>query len=152
AEGANVAVIVAMGTELSLHQYRGRLDLSWQLKDGLRRAGVEVDANALGEVTKNAISPLAQVNQYTSYIGNIVSSRVSALWNFSGPAFTATAGDNTAYKALEIAQILLADHSVDAVVIGAVDLAGGVENVTLKRQQHPVNSGAATLSFDQQAD
>jgi PfaB family protein len=152
AEGANVAVIVAMGTELSLHQYRGRLDLSWQLKDGLRRAGVEVDANALGEAAKSAISPLAQVNQYTSYIGNIVSSRVSALWNFSGPAFTATAGDNTVYKALEIAQILLTDHTVDAVVIGAVDLAGGVENVTLKRQQHPVNSGAATLSFDQKAD
>jgi acyl transferase domain-containing protein len=37
-------------------------------------------------------------------------------------------------------------------VIGAVDLAGGVENVTLKRQKHPVNSGAATLSFDQKVD
>lgn len=152
AEGGNVAVIVALGTELSLHQYRSRLDLSWQMSDALERAGVSLETDALNEVAKSAISPLAQVNQYTSYIGNIASSRVSALWNFSGPAFTASAGDNTVFKALETARILLEDPALDAVVIGAVDLAGGVENVTLRQAVHPVNDGAATLSFDQHSN
>lgn len=154
-EGSNVAVIVALGTELSLHQYRGRLDLSWQIRDGLARAGVELQPaqlTALENITKDAINPPAQVNQYTGAIGNIVSSRVSAHWNFSGPAFTLSSEENSTFKALEIAQLLLADDSLDAVVVGAVDLAGGVENVLVRREMHPINSGAATLSFDQQSN
>ncbi len=153
-EGSNVAVIVALGTELSLHQYRSRLDLTWQMKESVRRAGLDLaeDEDYLESVVKDAISPPAQVNQYTSYIGNIVSSRVSALWDFSGPAFTTYSGENSVYKALEVAQILLANDALDAVVIGAVDLAGGIENVTLRREQNPVNTGAATMSFDQQAN
>lgn len=153
-EGSNVIVIVALGVELSLHQYRSRLDLSWQVKDSLQQAGITLntDADQLADVVKNAINPTAQVNQYISYIGNIVSSRVSALWDFSGSAFTLSSGENSVYKALEVAQLLLANDSLDAVVIGAVDLAGGVENVVLRRQEHPLNTGAPTLSFDQNAN
>ncbi len=152
--GSNVAVIVVLETELSLHQYRSRLDLAWQIKASLARQGIELDADltALEQIAKDAISPPAQVNQYTSYIGNIVSSRVNALWNFSGAAFTLSSAENSVYKALQVAQHLLADETLDAVVIGAVDLAAGVENVTLRRAQHPLNSGTLTLSFDQHAN
>jgi PfaB family protein len=148
-EGANVAVIVATGTELSLHQYRDRLDLSWQMGESLRAAGYDVEspaAAALETVVKDAISPPAQLNQYMSYIGNIVSSRVSALWNFSGPAFTLTAGEGTAARAVEIAQLLLADPALEAVVIGAVDLAGGAES-TRAHDTAPAR-GPLTLSLD----
>jgi len=149
AEDANVAVIGVLGTELSLHQYRARLDLTWQLRAAVQAAGLSgaIDAAALDEIVKDAISPPAQVNQYTSYIGNVASSRISALWNFSGPAFTVTAGENGVYKALELARLLLADAALDAIVIGAVDLAAGLENVVLRGAQHPVNTGAASLSF-----
>ncbi|GAB4527741.1 MAG: hypothetical protein OHK0046_45900 [Anaerolineae bacterium] len=156
AEDSNVAVIVVLGHELSLHQYRSRLDMSWQVRDSLNRSGYDLAAddglNDLERMVKDAISPPAQVNQYTSYIGNIVSSRVSALWNFSGPAFTLTSGENGVYKALEVAQILLADTTLEAVVIGAVDLAAGVESVTLRGQQYPLNTGTLTLSFDEHAN
>lgn len=154
-EDSNVAVIVSLGSELSLHQYRSRLDLSWQIEDSLNRAGITLqkdDIDDLVEIVKDALNPPAQVNQYTSYIGNIVSSRVSALWNLSGPAFTMSASANTVYKALEVAQMLLADPTMDAVVIGAVDLAGGVENVTRWANQNPINEGTMTMSFDQQAN
>ncbi|MBZ0282366.1 MAG: PfaB family protein [Anaerolineae bacterium] len=150
----NIAVIVVLGTELSLHQYRTRLDLSWQIKQSLSAngLGVETDIDDVEQIVKDAISPLVQVNQYTSYIGNIVSSRVSALWNFSGPAFTLSSAENSVYKALEVAQILLADTHLEAVVVGAIDLAAGVENVMVRRQQHPLNSGSVTLSFDQNSN
>ncbi len=156
-EGENVVVIVALGTELSLHQYRSRLDLSWQIEDSLRQAGIQLaddgaNSQDLTDVVKNAISPTGQVNQYTSYIGNIVSSRVSSLWNFSGPAFTLSALENSVMKALEVAGLLLRDDAIDAVVLGAVDLAGGIENVLLRREDTPINSGTATLSFDQNAN
>lgn len=153
-EGGNVAVIIALGTDLSLHQFRGRLDLSWQIRDSLQRAGIALspeEIKALEDIAKDAINPPAQVNQYTSYIGNIISSRVAALWNFSGPAFTLSAQENSTFKALEMAQLLLADGTVSAVVVGAVDLAGGVENVLLREQMGQISNGKPTLSFDENA-
>jgi PfaB family protein len=152
-EGDNVAVIVAMETELGLHQYRERLDLSWQIRDALNNAKLnfsESQTNALRDAVKDAVSPRAQVNQYTSAIGNIASSRVSAHWNFSGPAFSLSALENSVFAALEISQLLLRDTALDAVVVGAIDLAGGVEAVLSRSQQHPTDTRETpTMSFDQ---
>lgn len=154
-EGDNVAVIVAMETELSLHQYRERLDLSWQVREALQNAEIrfsETQTELLQDLVKDAISPPAQVNQYTSAIGNIASSRVSSHWNFSGPAFTLSALENSVFAALEVAQLLLRDTALDAVVVGAVDLAGGVESVMARRSHHPLDSRETpTMSFDQSA-
>ncbi|MEE8305723.1 MAG: PfaB family protein, partial [Gammaproteobacteria bacterium] len=94
----------------------------------------------------------AQVNQYTSFIGNIMASRISAFWDFSGPSFTLSAGENSVFKALEVAQLLLTAEEVDAVVVGAVDLAGGAENVLSRNQLSPINTGANTMSYDQHAN
>ncbi len=81
-----------------------------------------------------------------------MASRISALWNFTGPAFTVTAVETSAFKALEVAQMLLTTGEVDAVVVGAVDLAGGVENVLLRNQWTKINTGINTLSYDQKAN
>ena len=42
----------------------------------------------LEERTKDSLHLPALVNQYTSFIGNIMASRISAAWDFRGPAFT----------------------------------------------------------------
>ncbi|MFM6310282.1 MAG: polyketide synthase, partial [Dolichospermum sp.] len=57
-----------------------------------------------------------------------------------------------AFKALELAQMLLDTNEVDAVIVGAVDLAGGVENVLLRSQLGKINTGVNTLSFDEKAN
>lgn len=152
--GGNVAVIVAMGTESTLHQYRGRCDLSWQIKQSLERANISLPPEKIAEletIAKDSLHPSAQVNRYTSFIGNIMASRISALWDFSGPAFTVSAEENSVFRAIEIAQQLLSNQEVDAVVVGAVDLAGGFENVLLRHQLAPINRGVNTLSYDQNA-
>ncbi len=151
-EGGNVAVIIATGTELSLHRFRGRVDLSWQLKKSLDKSGIQLSAAQLAkleQISKDSIHEAAQVNQYTSFIGNIMASRISSQWDFSGPSFTLSAEENSSFKALEVAQMFLVAGEVDAVVVGAVDLAGGVENVLLRNQLSRVNTGSHTLSFDQ---
>ncbi len=153
--GGNVAVIVAMGTELALHQFRVRCDLYWQIKAGLNQANITLSPKEIVElenITKDALHQPAQLNQYTSFIGNVMASRISALWNFSGPAFTISAEENSVFKALEVAQLLLANGEVDAVVVGAVDLAGSFENVLLRNQNSPINQGVNTLSFDDTTD
>ncbi|WP_392532240.1 beta-ketoacyl synthase N-terminal-like domain-containing protein [Nostoc sp. C117] len=155
AEGGNVAVIIAMGTELALHQYIGRIDLSWQIPASLQSGNIGLSPQKIAEletIVKNSLYPEPGVNDYTSFIGNIIAARISALWDFSGPAFTVSAEENSVFKSLEIAQILLSQGEVDAVVVGAVDLAGGFENVLLRHQLAPVNTGTHTLSYDTNAN
>lgn len=152
--GGNVAVLIAMDTELALHEFRGRVDLTWQLPSALERAGVTLtpeQASTLEERTKDSLHLPALVNQYTSFIGNIMASRIAALWDFSGPAFTISAAENSVAKALEVAQMLLSNKEVDAVLVGAVDLAGGVEHVLMRQQMAPLHdhSTAPTLGFSQ---
>ena len=154
-EGGNVAVIVAAETEFSVHQLQQRWNLSWQVKDGLLNQGISLPAEQLSQletIVKDSIHQPVEIGEYVSHIANIMASRISALWNFTGPAFTVSAGENSALKALEVAQMLLATGEVDAVVVGAVDLAGGVENVLFRSQFAPINTGVNTLGYDQQAN
>lgn len=154
-EGGNVAVIVAAETEFSVHQLQQRWNLSWQVKDGLLNQGISLPAEHLAQletIVKDSIHQPVEIGEYVSHIANIMASRISALWNFTGPAFTISAGENSALKALEVAQMLLATGEVDAVVVGAVDLAGGVENVLFRSQFAPINTGVNTLGYDQQAN
>jgi PfaB family protein len=150
--GGNVAVLVAMEAEPAMHQLRGRQDLGWQLPRLLARAGVELADAELAELEgalKDALHPRAQVNQYVSFIGNIMACRVAALWDFSGPAFTVSADEGATFRALELAQLMLACGDVEMVVLAAVDLAGSVERAVLRaadgRGSVTVGEGAGAI-------
>lgn len=148
--GANVAVLVAMGLELDLHQYRGRVNLQSQIQQSLLLQGIELSQQQLAElikISKQSINEPAQLNQYTSFIGNIMASRISALWDFSGPAFTVSSEENSVYKCIDIADNLLQTTDVEAVVIASVDLAGSFENVSLRQQFNPVSENATVASI-----
>ncbi len=152
-EGDNVAVIVAMETELSVHQLQQRWHLSWQLRDGMREHSLSPEAIAqLETLLKDSLHPTATPSTYAGYIGNLIASRIASLWNFTSPAFTISAGENSTFKALDVAHQLLATGEVDAVLVGAVDLAGGIESVLLRHQIAPINTGTPTLSYDQKAN
>ncbi|MCL2916987.1 beta-ketoacyl synthase N-terminal-like domain-containing protein [Shewanella litorisediminis] len=130
--GSKVAVLVAMETELELHQFRGRVNLHTQIADSLARAGIVLsddEYQALEQLAMDAVLPSASLNQYTSYIGNIMASRVASQWDFSGPAFTLSAGELSVARALEVADNLCATQQLDAVVVAAVDLAASAEKV-----------------------
>ncbi len=140
-EGSNVAVLVAMGLELELHQYRGRVNLTTQIEDSLLQQGIDLTEAQRAELTgiaKDGVAFAAQLNQYTSFIGNIMASRISALWDFSGPAITLSAEENSVYRCVELAENLFQTSDVDAVIIASVDLAGSVENITLRQHFGPV--------------
>jgi len=72
-------------------------------------------------------------------------------WNFIGPSFTFNSAENSAFKVLEVAQHLLVTWEVDAVLVGAVDLASEPESI-LARQIATVNTGVNTLSYDRKAN
>ncbi|BAZ12447.1 beta-ketoacyl synthase HglC [Calothrix sp. NIES-4071] len=152
-EGANVAVLIATETDYSVHQLQQRWNLDWQIKEAATGQSLASDTiNQLETVVKDAVHNRVETSEYVSYISNITASRISALWDFTGPTFTITAGENSTFKVLEIAQHLLTTGEVDAVLVGAVDLAGGLEHVLLRNNVAPINTGANTLSYDQKAN
>ena len=141
--GGNVAVIIAMETDLTSHQYRARCDFSWQLQEGLDKSNISLSPEKLFQletIVKESIHVTGEVGRSISYIGNIMACRISALWDFNGPSFTISAQENSVFKALELAQLFLSQQQVDAVVVGAVDLAGGVENVLLRNRGNVIGS------------
>jgi PfaB family protein len=150
-EGGNVAVIIAAETEFSVHQIQERWNLSWKIKEGLNGGNKSLSSEKISElesVVKDSVHNPLDTSEYLSYIANVMASRISTLWDFTGPSFTLTAGENSVFKALETAQMLLAGGEVDAVLVGAVDLAGGIENVLLRNQSAKINTGTHTLGYD----
>jgi len=148
-EGSNVAVLVAMGIELELHQYRGRVNLSTQIEESLLQQGVTLNTEqreTLTNIAKDGVAHAAQLNQYTSFIGNIMASRISALWDFTGPAITLSAEENSVYRCVELAENLFQTSDIDAVIIASVDLAGSVENITLRQHYGAVDKGPVSTN------
>ena len=157
-KSANVAVIIAMESELAIHHYLGRWDMSWQVEQALKNANLELSPDKkkqLQELAKNLIyehtEKKSSAGQHTSFIGNIMTARISSLWDFTGASFTISSGENSTFKALEIARNLLRNGEVEAVVIGAVDLAGGFENTISRNKLTPVGNGNFSLSYLQNA-
>ncbi|OQY45374.1 MAG: hypothetical protein B6242_10465 [Anaerolineaceae bacterium 4572_78] len=147
----NVAVIIAMETDPSLHRVYSRWDLTWQLSASLKKSGLTLPEEKLTELEillKDCTNYPMGSNQCLSYIGNVMASRISSLWNFTCPSFTLSAEENSVFRALEVAQILLEMEEVESVVVGAVDLAGGFEHVVLQQKLAPMNTGKSTMSFD----
>ncbi|NMH64589.1 beta-ketoacyl synthase N-terminal-like domain-containing protein [Shewanella salipaludis] len=139
--GGKVAVLVAMETELELHQFRGRVNLHTQLAESLKRQGIDLSRDeylALEQLAMDSVLDAARLNQYTSFIGNIMASRIASLWDFNGPAFTISAAEQSVARCIDVAQNLLSREDLDAVVIAAVDLSGSAEQVILKNGILPV--------------
>ncbi|HUZ76006.1 MAG TPA: beta-ketoacyl synthase N-terminal-like domain-containing protein [Chloroflexota bacterium] len=152
AEGAHVAVVVAMQPEPELHRYATRLDFAWQVQAALMASGIrlsDAERDRLLDLVRSSLLPATSVNQYVSFIGNIMASRIAAQWDFSGPAFTVSAGDNSALQALDVARHLLVDASISAVVVAGVDLPGSQEGVLFRRDSVP--GAGPTMSHDASA-
>ncbi len=138
-KGGNIGVIVAMEMDPGIHQFRGRIDVAWQLQQSLKNSDItltEEQEQQLSELLKDSLHNAVEINQFTSFIGNIIPCRICSLWDFSGPAFTISSEENSVFKALEVAKMFLDSGEVDAMVVGAVDLAGGIEHVYLQKQRN----------------
>ena len=141
-KGGNVAVLIAMEPEFAAHQNRGRWDLGWQLEQAFEQSNIELPAEVKSEILKRARNSVYTLDgeqtpsQHTSFVGNIMSSRISSLWDFNGPSFTVSCAENAVFKAIEIAEQMLRLEDVEAVVVGGVDFAAGMEHLMVRSAEH----------------
>ncbi|HET6359879.1 beta-ketoacyl synthase N-terminal-like domain-containing protein, partial [Streptomyces sp.] len=130
-----VAVVVAMEIEPMTHLRLTRRTLGAFVREEFERAGVAIDEEQLAAVTavgRDAVVDPIVANEVLSFIGNVMASRISSLWNLTGPSFTVSSDGSGTAEALEVARLLLLDPSIEAVLVGAVDLAGSAENLLLR--------------------
>ncbi|GAA3019403.1 hypothetical protein GCM10020229_33320 [Kitasatospora albolonga] len=142
-----VAVVVAMEIEPSAHLHLARHGLAGRLREAYAAAGLELtdqQVEQLAAAARDGVHQPIVANEVLSYIGNIMASRISALWNLTGPSFTISSDGAGTAEALDIARLLLLDPEIEAVLVGAVDLAGSPESLLLRKDAPVTGAG---LSF-----
>ncbi|MFC9115639.1 beta-ketoacyl synthase N-terminal-like domain-containing protein [Streptomyces sp. NPDC057092] len=130
-----VAVVIGMEIEPTTHLRITRYGLGAFVREEFARAGVPVDEEELARLTsagRDAVVDPIVANEVLSYIGNVMASRISSLWNLTGPSFTVSSDGSGTAEALQVARLLLLDPGIEAVLVGAVDLAGSAENLLLR--------------------
>lgn len=127
-----VAVVVVTEIEPYTHARLSRYGLGAFLRREFDEAGVELTEEqraALAAISRDAVVDPIGANEVLSYIGNVMAGRISSRWNLTGPSFTLSADGAGTAEALEVARLLLLDPDLEAVLVGAVDLAGSAENL-----------------------
>ncbi|MGY1452812.1 beta-ketoacyl synthase N-terminal-like domain-containing protein [Streptomyces sp. SS8] len=151
-----VGVVIAMEMEPRTHTHRARFDIGAHVRAECERAGVRLGQEDLGrleEAVRGAVHEPIGANEVLSYIGNIMASRLSSSRNLTGPSFTVAADGTAGVRALEVAGLLLLDPTVEAVLVGGVDLAAGAENTRARarlaaregQEPPPLGDGAAAV-------
>ncbi|WP_338848529.1 beta-ketoacyl synthase N-terminal-like domain-containing protein [Massilia sp. W12] len=128
----NIAVIVAGDIDYSCLRYQARNEMAWQVRDSLARCGITLtpaQVDALEKIAKDSMFPEPYPEGITGGIGNVAASRIAAHLKLDGPAFFLGSHENAAFKALELAQFMLAQELVEAVIVAGGSFAGGIENV-----------------------
>ena len=123
-KGGNVAVLVGLGTDMVLYKHVTRVLLSTMLSD-------EIDDETMDHIKQFTENNLTATS-YTSCIGNLIATRVSALWNFTGPSFSVTECENSVHRCMELAQMMISSGEVDAVVVSGIDMNSCEDSVYLK--------------------
>ncbi|MFD9004707.1 beta-ketoacyl synthase N-terminal-like domain-containing protein [Streptomyces sp. NPDC059582] len=138
--GRRVGVVLGMEMEPSAHGHAARYALGRKLAAWCARAGLDPAPEQLAALTRAArdgIHDSIEANEVLSYIGNIMAARISSLWNLTGPSFTVSSDSAVGVDALDAARLLLLDPSVEAVLVGGVDLAAGPESVLARELLEP---------------
>lgn len=156
-----IAVVIAMDMEPRAHAHRARFDIGRYLREECARAGVSLSADRMDAVEaaiRDGVHEPIGANEVISYIGNVMASRICAAHNFDGPSFAMSTDGAGGIRAFEVARLLLSDPTIEAVVVGGVELAAGYENTraraTIESDTGPVvlGDGAAAALVLRQDD
>ncbi|MDT0447865.1 beta-ketoacyl synthase N-terminal-like domain-containing protein [Streptomyces hesseae] len=115
---ARTAVVVGAGVDpqVGRHVARRRIDGLWQ------RAGLP---RPPGPPTglRDAVAPPGTAAAALGTMMNIVANRINSQLDLTGPGFTVSAEEDSGTAALALAARFLRSHEMDAVLVGATDLA-----------------------------
>ena len=134
-------------------------NLRWQMAGAAKKWNSE---NTLGldeihmdlwlERLRDQCSPPLTPSRVMGALGGIVASRLAREFRFGGPSFVVSANAASGIKALRVAVDLLCQNAVDAMLVGAVDLAGEGRNVIRMDRLSSISRNNQVRPFDASAD
>jgi acyl transferase domain-containing protein/3-hydroxymyristoyl/3-hydroxydecanoyl-(acyl carrier protein) dehydratase len=150
-----VGAVIGLGLDLESTSFhlrwlaRARVR-RWARAQGLSLPDGELDtwANEL----RAALAPPLDATRTLGALGGIVPSRVAREFQLGGPSFAVADDQAAGLRALEIAVRLLQRGEVDAMLAGAVDLAGDVRAVVASDRLRAFSPTSEARPFDARAD
>ena len=150
-----MGVVVGIGFDFEATNYH----LRWQLYTAVRRwnriHGLhldETDMDAWLERLRDDCGPPLTPPRVVGALGGIVASRMAREFRFGGPSFVVAGDAASGIKALQAAVDLLRLNEADAMLVGAVDLAGEGRNVVRMDRLYPFSRTQAVRPFDTRSD
>ncbi|MBR9986158.1 MAG: hypothetical protein KFF68_09625, partial [Desulfosarcina sp.] len=133
--------------------------LRWQLFTAVKRwnavHGLNLDDRTMNqwmEILRDSCGPPLTPPRVMGALGGIVASRMAREFRFGGPSFVVSADAASGIKALQAAVDLLQQKAVDAMLVGAVDLAAEGRSVIRMNHLLPLSPSNAIRPFDAAAD
>ncbi len=107
-------VVVGMGCDVEVARWGAR----WRLADWLAS-----EPKSVRERAQDALVPALRAEHVLGTMPNVVANRVNVMLDAGGPSFSISSEEVSGLRALHVAWRALCDHTIDAAVVGAVDLS-----------------------------
>ncbi|OWY72684.1 hypothetical protein B7486_07170 [cyanobacterium TDX16] len=122
----NVGVLIGMSLDFNTTNFHLRWWLPSQARRWARRLGIELSQQQEADwvtAMQDAICPALNATRTLGALGGIIASRIAREFQLGGPSFAVSSDEASGIKGLEVAVRALRSREMDAVVVGAIDLA-----------------------------
>ena len=150
-----MGAVIGMGFDMEATDYHVRWSLANTHADWLKQAGLsQNDARKAVwlESLKDDFGPPLNTSRTLGALAGIVASRVAREFGMGAPSFTVSADCASGFSALDIAARLLQQNEADAMLVGAVDMAGDVRSILISHGITPFSASGNIRPFDRSAD
>jgi acyl transferase domain-containing protein/3-hydroxymyristoyl/3-hydroxydecanoyl-(acyl carrier protein) dehydratase len=131
------SVLIGIGLDLNTTNYHLRWSLAERAREGNAALGLGLAPEELDrwvDELRRAAGPALNANRTMGSLGGVIASRIARQFRIGGPSFTVSCDENSGIQALSIAHDWLRRGELDAVVVGAVDLAGDARTALARDQ------------------
>ncbi|MEI6261861.1 MAG: beta-ketoacyl synthase N-terminal-like domain-containing protein, partial [Deltaproteobacteria bacterium] len=150
-----MGAIIGMGFDMEATDYHVRWNLGNTHADWLKQAGVSLNDDqraAWLKYLKDDFGPALNASRTLGALAGVVASRVAREFGMGAPSFTVSANAASGFSALDIAARLLQRNEADAMLVGAVDMAGDVRSILIAHGISPFSPSGVIRPFDRSAD
>jgi acyl transferase domain-containing protein/3-hydroxymyristoyl/3-hydroxydecanoyl-(acyl carrier protein) dehydratase len=150
-----MGVVMGIGFDFEATNYHLRWQLAGAVKQWNQAHDLKLGPPELAawlEQLRDGCGPPLTASRVLGSLGGIVASRMAREFRLGGPSFVVSADTATGIKALQVAVDLLRQRAADAMLVGAVDLAGDGRSVVRLDRLLPLSRSNTIRPFDASAD
>ncbi|QTA92088.1 beta-ketoacyl synthase N-terminal-like domain-containing protein [Desulfonema magnum] len=152
-ERPRMGTVIGMEFDFEATNFHQRWNLYNEVQTWKKKLRIDdEEADAWLESLRDSFHPPLTSARTVGALGGIVASRIAREFRFGGPSFVVSGGSASGIRALEIGVRSLQQNETDAVLIGAIDLAGDVRNILTTNTLRPFTKKDEIRPFDPAAD